>query len=97
MSIKETSDSCGYQQITSLSASTGLTIPTLPDGSKPTACVLRCETQNVRWRDDNTAPTATVGMLMITTDEPYFYDGPLDKIRFIEVTASAKLNISYYR
>lgn len=81
----------GYQQITSLSAATGLAIPA---GSA--IAVIRCETQNVRWRDDGTNPSATVGHLMITTDAPLVYRGNLAALKFIEVTTSAKLNVSYY-
>jgi hypothetical protein len=53
------------------------------------------ETQNVRWRDDGTAPTASVGM-PIFVGASLSYDGDLNRIRFIEQTASATLNISYY-
>jgi hypothetical protein len=80
----------GYQQITSLAAATALTVPS---GSK--YCIIQCETQAVRWRDDGTNPTAAIGMRLLTTGELY-YDGDLAAIKFIEETASAKLNISYY-
>ena len=90
---------CGFQQITSLAASVGLTIPTkTPDGDtcKPNAVLLQSETQNVRWRDDGTAPTATIGMLLPTTAaQPFYYDGDLNRIRFIQTTASATLNVYY--
>lgn len=82
----------GYQQITSLSAATSLTVPI-----GATTAVIRAEAQAVRYRDDNVDPTATVGMPMATTDQPLVYTGPLTKIRFIEQTSGAKLDISYYR
>lgn len=84
-------DSLGYQQITSLSAATALTIP-----AGTSLAVIRCETQSVRWRDDGIDPFATVGMLMLAADAPLFYTGQLARLKFIEATASAKLNISYY-
>jgi hypothetical protein len=80
----------GYQQITSLSASTALTIPA---GAK--RAIIQAETQDVRWRDDGTAPTASVGMV-ISAGDRLAYTGSLPAIRFIEATASAKLNVSYY-
>jgi hypothetical protein len=49
----------------------------------------------VRWRDDGTAPTASVGM-PLAVGVPLQYDGDLTNIKFIETAASAKLNISYY-
>lgn len=81
----------GYQQITSLSAATALTVP-----AGAARAVIQCETQNVRWRDDGTSPDATTGMLMKTTDQPYLYEGQLARLKFIEATANAKLNIVYY-
>jgi hypothetical protein len=90
MGLKATTVCLGYQQITSLSASTALTVP-----SGSTMAVIVAESQAVRWRDDGTAPTATVGMPM-GTYVPLIYDGDLNRIRFIEQTASAKINVSYY-
>lgn len=82
--------SLGYQQITDLSASVGLTVPV---GS--TLAVIQAESQNVRWRDDGTDPTATVGMRLEPGDL-FFYTGSLSGIKFIEEAASGKLNISYF-
>lgn len=89
---------CGYQQITSLAASVGLTLPaTLIVGASqaPTRCVITAQTQAVRWRDDGVAPTAAVGYPLAVGSE-LRYDGDLNKIRFIEQVASAALNITYF-
>jgi hypothetical protein len=86
----------GFQQITSLSSAAALTIPTGADGLKPIRALIHCESQAVRWRDDGTAPTATVGMRLQVGQE-LDYDADLTKIQFIEEVASAKLNITYYR
>lgn len=80
----------GYQQITSLSAATALTVP-----SGAIMAIITCETQAVRWRDDGTNPTATVGM-PLAAGGYFIYNGALSAIKFIEQTTSAKLNISYY-
>jgi hypothetical protein len=98
MNIKAVTTCFGYQQIATLSAATGLTVPALtPDGlnGKPVFALIIAEGAPVRWRDDNTAPTASVGM-PLAVGVPLQYDGDLSKIRFIEQSASAKLNISYY-
>jgi hypothetical protein len=98
MNIKAVTTCLGYQQITDLSSAVGLTVPTLaPDGSnqKPTFALIICETQGVRWRDDGTAPSASVGM-PLAAGVPLQYDGDLNKIKFIQQSASAKLNVSYY-
>lgn len=80
----------GYQQITSLSSSTGLTVP--QDAKR---ALIQAESQQVRWRDDGTAPTASVGMTL-DAGSTLAYTGNLAAIRLIEVSASAKLNVSYY-
>jgi hypothetical protein len=80
----------GYQQITSLSSAAGLTVP-----AGATVAVVQAEDQNVRWRDDGTAPTASVGMYLVA-DDWFAYTGDLSTVEFIEEAVSAKLNVSYY-
>lgn len=81
---------CGYQQITSLSASTGLTVP-----ANATRALIVPESKAVRYRDDGTAPTASVGMPLAVA-QPLWYTGQLGSLRFIEQSASATLNVLYY-
>ena len=98
MNIKAVTACMGYQQITSLSSAANLTVPTQDKQGnlkQPTFALIVAETQGVRWRDDGVAPTASVGMLL-AAGVPLQYDGDLTNIKFIEQTASAKLNISYY-
>lgn len=79
----------GYQQITSLSAAVGLTVP-----ANARFALIVPESQAVRWRDD-TDPTASVGW-PLAVGQTLNYTGNLKSIRFIEQTASAKLNVSFY-
>ena len=98
MTLKAVTSCIGYQQISTLSSAVGLTVPTVDkSGNKqqPTFALIVAETQGVRWRDDGTDPTASVGM-PLAAGVPLQYDGDLTRIKFIEQTASAKLNISYY-
>jgi len=90
MGLKSTTVCLGYQQITDLSSAAALTIPV-----GTTLALIVPESQNVRWRDDGTNPTASVGM-PIYVGASLSYDGDLSRIRFIQETASAKLNVSYY-
>ena len=94
-----------YAQITSLSASTAISA-SLPTGtgtviggsdtySDINSALIQAETQSVRWRDDGTAPTSSVGTLL-AAGESMFYEGDLNQLRFIVVTASAKLNVTFY-
>lgn len=96
--IKAVTMCMGYQQITDLSSATGLTVPTTtPFGNnyKPVLAVIVSESADVRWRDDGTAPTASVGM-PLATGVMLQYDGDLSKIKFIQQSSGAKLNVSYY-
>lgn len=98
INLKAVTTCFGYQQITSLSGSTGLTVPVLtPEGlnGKPVLALIIAEGAPVRWRDDGVAPTASIGM-PLAVGVPFQYDGDLTKIRFIQQSASATLNISYY-
>ena len=81
----------GYQQITGLSSVQTLTVP-----AGATHALIRVEDQAVRWRDDGTDPTASIGMPLAADDER-LYSGDLSAMGFIEETASAKLNVSYYK
>lgn len=94
MGLKQTTACLGYQQIEVLTSSVGLTLPTT-GGVQPVYAIIQAEAQAVRWRDDGAAPTASIGMTIPAGSE-LRYDGDLTKIRFIEVTATAKLNVSYY-
>ena len=81
-----------YQQITSLSSAAALTVP--PGAA---SAVVVAETQAVRWRGDGTDPTASVGMPLAAG--AYITFGTRAEIlalKFIEQTASAKLNVYYY-
>lgn len=97
--IKAITSCLGYQQITSLSSATGLTVPTVDPvtGSnvKANFALITPEGQAVRWRDDGTAPSAAVGM-PLAVGVTLQYDGDLSRIKFFEQVGGAKLNISYY-
>jgi hypothetical protein len=98
LTLKAVTTRLGYQQITSLSAAAGLTVPqTDLNGlnARPSIALITPETQAVRWRDDDVNPTASVGM-PLAAGVTLQYDGDLTKIKFIEQTASAKLNVTYY-
>ena len=98
MGLKNTTSNLGYQQITDLSSAVSLTVPTVDvagNKQQPTRAFIVAEGNDIRWRDDGTAPTASVGMILIRNNV-LSYDGDLSKIQFIQTGASAKLNVSYY-
>lgn len=81
----------GYQQLTGMTTAQQLTVPT-----NAALVLLQAETEAVRWRDDGTAPTASVGMLL-AAGETLPYNGDLRALRFIEVVTGAKLNVTYFK
>ena len=63
---------------------------------KPNRALIQCEAQDVRWTDDpGVVPTAAVGMLL-KANTVLQYTGDLSMLRFIQVAATAILNVSYY-
>lgn len=98
INLKAITTRLGYQQITSLSSATGLTVPSVDKNGlncRPAIAIITPEGEDVRWRDDGVNPTASVGM-PLAAGVTLQYDGDLTLIKFIEQTAGAKLNISYY-
>lgn len=96
---------CGYARYaTQLTAAINLaTAPTNGTelggagmAGKPNRALIMCETQDVRWTDDEGVdPTASVGMLL-KVNTLLSYTGDLSKLRFIQVAATAILHVSYY-
>jgi hypothetical protein len=84
----------GYQQITSLATAQTLTLPT---NFSPVEAMIVAETQDVRWRCDGTAPTASVGMPLPAGQALILRgEAALTVFKVIEHAATAKLNISYW-
>jgi hypothetical protein len=81
----------GYQQITSLSSATALTVP-----AGTALAIVIPQTQAVRWRDDGTSPTATIGYPLAVGSELYYDSASISQLKFIEQTASAAINVCYY-
>lgn len=78
------------------SAAASLSAGGIPQGAN--SVVIRTETQSVRYTDDNTAvPTASVGQLINASDPPLWYQGQLSALQFIQASASAKLNVNFYK
>ena len=83
----------GYEQITAITT----TAKALTYASYPTAnlALIQAENADLRWRDDGTNPTATVGMYLpaLTT---CWYNGDLTKLKVIAASGTGILNVTYY-
>lgn len=80
----------GYEQNKSMSSAQTLTVP-----GGATVALIQAFTQDLRWRDDGTDASATLGMVLAAGSD-FFYVGDLSAITFFEITATAELNVSYY-
>lgn len=85
--------SLGYQQSTSLSATSAINLPSIPQAAG--SVLLSVETQAVRYRDDGTDPTATVGQ-PVATGQTLCYANDAHAVRIISQTAGATINLTYY-
>ena len=81
----------GYVQLTSINSATGLSPP-----SDATIAEIIVEAQGIRYRDDGTAPTASVGM-PVAAGNSFQYAGDLQQVQFIAQISGAILNVSYYK
>ncbi len=79
----------GYQQITNLLTSQPLKVP---KGARD--AILQAVGQNIRWLDNDLNPTASIGTQLVPGKDK-LYTGALSRLRFIEETASAELNVLY--
>lgn len=87
----------GCGQLSAFSASTLLSSVSggIPSGA--TLASLSIETNTIRYRDDGTAPTSSVGTPLYTGLSSWPYSGPLTAIRFIPTTGSATVDVCFYR
>lgn len=80
------------QLTTTLSAAVGVTPP---DGTR--WMLMQAEAQDIRWTDDGTTtPTSAIGQLL-KANSSFWYNGPINSIKFIRTTAGAILNLSFYK
>lgn len=86
---------CGYWQAT-VTTLTAVSIPAAC-GSNPSLAVIKAEAQALRYRDDGTAPTATVGQPIATSDIPIQYEGTISALQFIAQTSGGIVDILFYK
>lgn len=86
--------SLGYQQSTSLSTSTAAGLPSVP--SNPVGSfLLSVESSGIRWRDDGTAPTSSVGM-PVSAGQSLCYANDAHAVQVIGQAAGATIDVTYY-
>jgi len=82
----------GFQQITVSTTAVGLTVP-----QGALFAVVEIESNAIRYRDDGTDPTASVGMLVNASTVPITVCNPNQKFKMIrQGAADATASVSYY-
>lgn len=79
----------------------GLTVATatqltVPAGTKVAMIQVEPNTSPVRYRDDGTNPTASVGMYL-SPGATFAFSGDFAKLSFTAVSGSPTLNVLYYK
>ena len=80
----------GYSQITSLSSVQSIR------ARNGRFALIQALNQHVRWRDDGTDPSPTVGMRLHAGETMPYY-GDLRQLKVIEESSGAELNVSVYK
>lgn len=73
----------------------GLTNNAIPAGA--TVALIVTETQALRWRDDGTDPTSTIGVPLATGLLPFEYWANVAAMKVIGQSASATVTVAFYR
>lgn len=102
MSIVETFPAerkpAGYRQLAVSNTAVGLASATGGIPTYATRAVITVETDAIRWRDDGTDPSATVGMPVAANASFELSSAEsIAAFKTIRVTTDAKINITYYK
>jgi len=88
----------GYCQITVLTSAVAVVTASCSTGSvaaQSSIAQICVSGQGVRYRDDGTAPTASLG-IPVGAGTCFQYSGPMAGIQFIQQAATATLDITFY-
>ena len=90
----------GYRQLTASTSAVALSEATGGVPSSAIYAVIVVSDDDIRWRDDGTDPTLSVGMVAANDDDTRLIvlnsRKQIDDFRAIRVATDAELNISYY-
>ena len=79
-----------HEQVSSLNTAKNLTVPDGADG-----VYLQARTQDVYMTIDSSTPSASNGLKLVADDQPFYFEGDLSKLEFLEAAASATLHAAY--
>ena len=59
--------------------------------------LFQTEGDDIRWTDDGTTPTSTLGFIQTADNPPFFYSGELESLKFIEESTSTVVQVCLYK
>lgn len=94
----------GHCQITSLASAVALVTASCSTGAVPAGATIAeicVETAGIRYLDDGTAPTASLGIPVVpssTVPVCYAYAAtPLSQVQFIAISGSPTIDVAFYK
>ena len=84
----------GYAQVAAGGLNSAIALPSIPAGAQ--VAIIKPATQAIRFRDDGTDPTASVGYPVAVGAEYIYSASSLGAVKLIASTAGAALDILYY-
>lgn len=73
----------------------GLASNAIPTGAE--YALVQAEAQNLRWRDDGTDPTTTVGMLLASGSTILIKNTDLTAVKLMRAVSAGIINITFYK
>lgn len=95
--VSGTTGGAGTYQLSGANAASSASLTSGGIPATATMAWIQAETADVRWRDDAGAPTASIGSIILHGNPPLLYTGTLSALRFIALSGSPLLDISFYR
>lgn len=87
----------GYAQITSLGSAVTFSGASVTVPTDTIMVLIEAEAQAIRWRDDGTVPTASVGMPLAAGQTFQYTVVDFTKISFIQQASGGIINLSFYK
>ena len=76
---------------------TGIGSFTAEEVQSASRVLFQTEGDDIRWTDDGTTPTATLGFVQTADNPPFFYSGEPQSLKFIEESTATDIFVCLYK
>ena len=95
--ISGTAGGAGTYQLSATNTTSSASVTSGGIPPQASMAFLQAETADVRYTDDGSAPTTSIGNIVIHGIPGIFYTGTLSKLQFIALSGSPLLDVAFYR